>query len=96
MRRRNTEELDTVLGRFLRQEGLETPLNEYRLIQAWPEMVGNTIARYTASIRIYNQVLYVQLSSPALRENLIMERKLLVKRLNACVGAQVITDIIFR
>ena len=45
---------------------------------------------------IKNQVLYVHLTSAALRQELMMGRELLVRNLNRHVGAQVITNIIFR
>lgn len=82
--------------RFLRQEGLETPLNQYRLIEAWKEVVGPSVARYTSNLYIKNQTLYVHLTSSVLRQELLLGRTLLVRNLNNKVGAQVITDIVFR
>ena len=79
----------------LRLLGLETPLLQRRLIDAWPEVAGQTIARYTTALRIQTQPLCVSLSSPALRADLSMCRQQLVERLNAHVGAQVICDIRF-
>ena len=84
-----------MIRRFLREGGLESPLNEYRLIQAWETVLGKAIARYTEQMYIKNQTLYVHLTSPALRQNLQMSRQSLVKRLNEAVGAQVIVDIVF-
>ena len=63
---------------------------------AWPEVLGPTIASYTRELYIKNQVLYVHLASAALRQELMMGRELLVRNLNRHVGAQVITNIIFR
>ena len=37
MKRNNTEKLGDVIMQLLRQEGLETPLNQYRLIDSWKE-----------------------------------------------------------
>lgn len=96
MKRDNTEQVGDVIRRLLRQEGLETPLNEYRLIDAWKDVVGETISRYTTNLYIKNQVLYVHLSSSVLRQELMMSRQLLVRNLNAQVGSQVIVNIIFR
>lgn len=96
MKRNNTEQVGEVIRRLLRQEGLETPLNEYRLVDAWKDVVGETIARYTTNIYIKNQVLYVHLSSSVLCQELMMSRQLLVRNLNAQVGSQVIVNIIFR
>lgn len=96
MKRNNAEQIGLLVKRYLRQESLESPLNEYRLIQAWPEVLGPTIAAYTKDLFIKNQVLYVHLTSAALRQELMMGRELLVRNLNQHVGAQVIANIIFR
>ena len=79
----------------LRMLGLETPLLQRRLIDAWPVVAGEAVARYTTGLRIQNQTLCVSLSAPALRADLSMCRQELVKRLNAHVGAQVICNIRF-
>ena len=96
MKRNNTEQVGDVIRRLLRQEGLETPLNEYRLIEAWKDVVGPVIAHYTMNLYIKNQVLYVHLSSSVLRQELSMSRTLLIRNLNAQVGSQVIVNIVFR
>jgi len=96
MRRTNSEAVGDLIRQFLRQQGLETPLNEYRLIQGWEHVMGPVIARYTKNLTIRNQTLHVQLTSPVIRQELMMQRRELTARLNAYVGAQVIADIEFR
>lgn len=96
MKRNNTEQIGDVLRQFLRQQGLETPLNEYRLVDAWKDVVGPVIARYTTNLFIKNQVLYVGLSSSVIRQELMMGREMLIRNLNAQVGSQVIVNIVFR
>lgn len=64
-------------------------------MEAWPEVAGPVVARYTLNTYIYNQTLFVRLSNPALRSDLSMMRGELVKKLNDVVGEQVITDIRF-
>lgn len=96
MRRKNAQSIGDVLRQFLRQEGLETPLNEMRMVAAWVEVMGRGVASYTGDVFVKNSILYVQIKSPALRSNLMMNRDALVRRLNEHVGAQVIQNIIFR
>jgi predicted nucleic acid-binding Zn ribbon protein len=96
MRRTNSEAVGNLIRQFLRQQGLEAPLNEYRLLQSWEHVMGPIIARYTKDLTIRNQTLYVQLNSPVIRQELHMQRRELTARLNAYVGAQVIADIVFR
>lgn len=83
------------MRQFLRQEGLETPLNEYRLISSWEEVMGQGIMKYTGQLFIKNQTLYVQIRSSVLKQDLMMSRKSIVRRLNEHVQAQVIADIQF-
>lgn len=96
MKRNDAEQIGKLIQNFLRQESLELPLNERRLISSWAEVLGPAIAYYTRELYIKNQVLYVHLTSAALRQELMMGRELLVRNLNRHVGAQVITNIIFR
>lgn len=96
MYRRDIKEIKELVMQSLRDNGLETPLLQKRLIDAWPEVAGEQVARYTKDVSIYRQVLYVSLTSPALRLELAMRRKLLVDSLNGKVGATIISDIRFR
>ena len=89
MKRNDAEQIGEMIRKFFRQNALEAPLNEYRLIQAWKDVVGPAITKYTSNLYIKNQILYVHLTSSVLRD-------LLVKNLNKQVGAQVIVNIIFR
>ena len=61
MRRKNTEQIGDVIMQFLRSEGLETPLNQYRLIVAWKDVLGQGIGKYTGEMFIKNQTLHVQI-----------------------------------
>lgn len=95
MFKRDVLSLKYLILRNLREQGLETPLLQKRLIDAWPEIVGSAIARYTREVFIQNQTLVVHLTMPALRTELSMRRSELVKKLNEQVGEQVIADIRF-
>ena len=96
MRRTDSEQVGGVILQYLREFGLETPLNEHRLLLAWDKVLGPAVSRYTKELRIYNQVLFVTITSAALRNELMMRRTELVSRLNAEAGAQVITQIVLR
>ena len=95
MRWNKAESIGDILRQYLRQEGLETPLNETRMVAAWAEVMGPVVARYTGDVFVKNQTLYVRLKSPALKANLLMNREAIVRKLNERVGAQVIQNIVF-
>lgn len=95
MKRKEASPIGKLIREYLRQESLESPLNERRLIAAWPKIVGPA-AVYTDGLFIKNQVLYVHLRSSVLRQELMMGRELLVRHLNQAAGATVITNIVFQ
>jgi predicted nucleic acid-binding Zn ribbon protein len=93
MFKKRVQTIDEILQRFLRDEGLETPLLQKRLIDSWETVVGDTVAQYTTEKFIKNQTLFVKITNPALRQDLGMMRSQLVKRLNETVSSLIITDI---
>ena len=95
MFKRDVQQIKNLILKNLREQGLETPLLQKRLIDAWPMVMGEAIANYTQNLTIRNQTLYVHLTSPALRADLSMQKKEIVKKLNNSVGTQVIADIRF-
>jgi hypothetical protein len=57
--------------------------------------MGAAVAKYTGHIDIYGNVMRVQIKSPALRQNLLMMRTEIAKKMNDFVKAQVIQEITF-
>ena len=95
MFKRKALPLDQIVQQFLRESGLETPLQQKRLIASWEKVAGNAVARYTQEKFIRNQTLFIKISNPALRADLSMMREELVNRLNQEIGSRLITDIRF-
>ena len=95
MFKREVKQVDELVLQVLRQTGLETPLLQRRLINAWEDVVGELVAKYTIEKHIYNQTLMVKINNPALKADLSMMRSQLVKSLNSKVGANIIYDIKF-
>lgn len=93
MFKKQVQSLDEVLNRFLREGGLETPLLQKRVIDAWGDITGTMVERYTGEKFIKNQTLFVKINNPSLRQDLSMMRTQLIKRLNEAVGAFVIAEV---
>jgi len=96
MRKKNTELLSDVIRQVLREHHLDRPLNEKRLIESWPLVLGTNIMQYTSELVVKNRILYVTLTSSVLRHDLFMSREEIKKSLNDRVGVEVIVDIIFK
>ena len=65
MFKRNSILIRDIILKNLREQGLETPLLQKRLIDSWPEVMGQLIANYTDDLYIRNQTLFVKLKNPA-------------------------------
>ena len=89
------ESITDLLVSYFRENGLEKTMLEHRLIQLWPETMGEQVARLTTKVEIRNGILYVTLRSAALRAQLFECRSEVVKRLNQTTGGEVIHDIRF-
>lgn len=95
MERTKAESISDLVNQYLRYEGLETPLNQHRLIESWPKVMGEGIVPFTGDMFIKNQTLHIKIKSAVLKQELMMTRAKIVTQLNSAVGAQVIADIKF-
>ncbi len=94
MFKRYPQNIDDVTNQFMREYSLEGPLLERRLIASWKEVMP-AAEPYTENIEIRNQILWVKISSPALRNDLLMQHTELTRLLNSKVGANIINDTRF-
>ena len=96
MRKSNTEPIGGIIREYLKAIDIDNKLNEVRLIDSWPDVVGKEVAKKTAKLLVKNRVLFVYLNSSIVRAELLRIREALPEALNRKAGAKVIDDIVFR
>lgn len=69
-------------------------MNEIKVINSWPKVVGSFIASHTIDLSIKNNILFVRVDSDALRSELSYSKSLLMKNLNAIAGKEVVKEIV--
>ena len=95
MKRTNTQTLSDILKDFFEDNPIVAQkLAENRLIKAWEKVTGKAVSRYTESLYIKNQTLYIRLSSAVLRNELSLCRSDLIIKLNEEAGTKVINQIV--
>ncbi len=87
--------IGSVIDSWLKSEGLETPLLQHRMVAGWGHVMGPAILKYTGDISIRGTRLIVQIKSPALRNNLMMMRSDICRKMNEYVHSQIITEVVF-
>jgi len=97
MKRTKALHISSLLHDFYRENPqLWQKILEIRIQRAWGEILGSMIMKSTQNLYIKNHVLYVFLSSSVLRNELLLNRKRLLTKLNEYAGVEVIKDIVFR
>ena len=96
MRRSNTQSLSDVIKEYIEQNRIDGKLKEVDVVNSWEELLGKTIASYTKNIYIRNKILYVEVSSSVVKNELFMMREEICRRLNENAGRDVISKIIFK
>lgn len=95
MKRRKEESLSDVIGTFLHESGLATPLLQYRVLQEWSQCLPDRVAQHTQAIEIRSEILWVRADSPSLVSELTLQRAQICAELNRRVGANIVRDVRF-
>ena len=96
MRRSKTQSLSEVLREYIQKMRMERKLKEVDVVQSWKDLLGKTIAGYTRNIYISQKILYVEISSAVAKNELIMMREEIRKKLNEQAGGEVVDKIVFK
>ncbi|KAF0237107.1 MAG: hypothetical protein FD181_2147 [Prolixibacteraceae bacterium] len=96
MRRSNTQSLSEVLRDFVKGTSIEKKLKEADVVQSWEELLGKTIAHYTKSVSIKNKILFVEITSSVVKNELFMMRGEICRKLNEKAGEELVEKIIFK
>jgi predicted nucleic acid-binding Zn ribbon protein len=89
----DSQPLKEVIDRFLKAFSLENKMKEMDVIAAWPELMGSAVAFRTKSIKIHNKILYLEINSSVMREELLNGKAIIITRINEKAGKQLINDV---
>jgi hypothetical protein len=89
----DSQPLKEVIDRFLKAFSLENKMKEMDVIAAWPELMGSAVAFRTKSIKIHNKILYLEINSSVMREELLNGKEIIITRINDKAGKQLINDV---
>ncbi len=98
MAKRNNDilNLQDVLKDFVNENNLEKGLDKVQVRNAWAKLMGNGINNYTTAIELKNDILYVQLNSSALREELSYGKQKIIELINEELGKEIVNKIVLR
>jgi hypothetical protein len=85
-----------VLRVFIDQNNLQKGIDGINIREAWTRLMGNGVNTYTRNIALKGSILYVELTSAVLREELSYGRDKIKKMLNEDMRREVVTEVVLR
>jgi hypothetical protein len=86
--------IKSVLRDIVNQKSLKKGVQNVRICNAWGEVVGENIMKYTDQVRFSYSILYVSIHSAPLKMELNYTLETLTQRLNEHIGSEIIRKIV--
>ena len=98
MAKRNAEEskIGDVLKEFIAVNRLEKGLDKVSIKEAWHNVMGDAISKYTTALSLDRETLFVNLSSSVLREELSYGKEKIITLLNEEVGKELVKKLVLK
>jgi mRNA-degrading endonuclease YafQ of YafQ-DinJ toxin-antitoxin module len=94
-RRAQATPLKEVIDLFLKNLKIEDKFKETYLAAHWETIMGADVNNRTVQIYLKNEVLFLEIDSAPLRNELLMAKSKLIKKFNELLKKNIVEDIIF-
>ena len=91
----NFIQLGQLIDRLLRNYNLQRRVKESSVITIWHSAVGKKISRVTEPIKVQDGKLFVRVSTPSWRNELVLMKPHIKEKINTQIGEDILSDIIF-
>lgn len=84
------------MKKFLNNSRLKNGIRALQIEEIWENVMGKTIAKYTESIRIFNQTLFINTHVGPLKQELMYQKDKIIERVNEAMGEKIITEVVIQ
>jgi hypothetical protein len=88
--------ISDALKEFVESNRLQSGLDKINVADAWVSVMGNGVNSYTNAVKLERNILYIQLSSSVLREELSYGKEKIIVMLNEALGKELIKKLILK
>lgn len=85
--------INEALDGYFKALGIDEKVHETRVLSKWTELMGEAVSKRTEKKSIKNKVLYLQISSAVMRDELHHDKEAIIEKINSAAGCELITDI---
>ena len=82
------------IKKFLEQSRLKGGVQALQIDDAWEQIMGKTIARYTDKLQVINDTLFITTQVAPLKHELIFQKEKIIQRVNEALGQRIISKIV--
>jgi len=90
----NTQHIGDAIQELLRSYQLKSKFDETTLVGSWERLVGKPIAKRTKKLSVRDKVLFVELDSPGMKNDLNFHKTQIIALFEKEFGKDVIKEII--
>ncbi len=94
-RKSDTTTVGDAISDMLKSYHLTERFDQKRLIESWESLMGKVVSNRTKKMFIKNKVLFIELTSAPLKNELNMSKDKVMTLFEEQVGKDIISDIIF-
>jgi predicted nucleic acid-binding Zn ribbon protein len=91
----NSMHIGQAIQQLLNKYHIKSKFDEANLINSWENLVGKPVAKRTKKLYIRNKVLFVELESPSLKNDLSIHKSKIIDLLQKEFGTEVVKDLVF-
>ncbi len=92
----NESSIGDVLKQIIQVNKLQPGMDQIEVKEAWKNLMGNGVNSYTRAIALKGSVLYVELTSSVLRQELSYGKDKIIKMINDELQKEIITSVVLR
>ena len=82
------------IKKFLEQSRLKGGMQAFQIEDAWEQIMGKTVARYTDKLQVINDTLFITTQVGPLKHELIFQKEKIIQRVNEALGQRIINKIV--
>lgn len=92
----NQSTVGDILKEIIQVNKLQPGMDQIDVKEAWKNLMGNGVNHYTRNIILKGNILYVELSSAVLREELSHGKSKIIAMINEELQRDVLKDVVMR
>lgn len=90
----NTQHIGDAIQQLLSTFHIKSKFDEANLIASWERLAGKPIAKRTKKLYIRGKVLFIELESPSMKNDLNLHKRQIIEILQKEFGSEVISEIV--